>query len=130
MMGESQLSLQDQVGELDPQFGGTSTLAPEEEKELLSQIIDKVNNLYGVDLGEEDKINMDLVVKRVSQNEDLRKVMKGDNTDDDRKAYFEKIFKDEMVDFYGDRIDFYKKVMDKNVFPLIADGIFRAIQNL
>lgn len=130
MMGESQLSLQDQVGELDPQFGGTSTLVPEEEKELLSQIIDKVNNLYGVDLGEEDKINMDLVVKRVSQNEDLRKVMKGDNTDDDRKAYFEKIFKDEMVDFYGDRIDFYKKVMDKNVFPLIADGIFRAIQNL
>ena len=130
MMGESQLSLQDQVGELDPQFGGTSTLAPEEEKELLSQIIDKVNSLYGVDLGEEDKINMDLVVKRVSQNEDLRKVMKGDNTDDDRKAYFEKIFKDEMVDFYGDRIDFYKKVMDKNVFPLIADGIFRAIQNL
>ena len=71
---------------------------------------------------------MDLVVvflKRRSQEGN-----EGDNTDDDRKAYFEKIFKDEMVDFYGDRIDFYKKVMDKNVFPLIADGIFRAIQNL
>ena len=46
--------------------------------------------------------------------------MNGYNTDDDRKVYFEKIFKDEMVDFYVDSIDFCKKVMDKNVFPLAS----------
>ena len=77
-------------------------------KNFFWQIIDK-NNLYGVDLGEEDKINMFVV--SVFLKTKLRKV-KGDNTDDDRNTL--RKYSKEMVDFYGDRIDFYKKVMDKN----------------
>jgi len=50
--------------------------------------------------------------------------MKGNNSQDDKKEYFINLFKDYIGDYYSDRMEFYKKVMDKKVFPMIIDSMF------
>jgi len=125
MMGQSSLSLVDKVGELNPNYGG-SVSKQEEEKELLSQIIERINTLYGIELGDDDKITMDRVYQRVTSNKELEKVMKGKNTEEDKRDFFIDLFRDEMGDYTGDRLEFYRKVMDKRIFPMVVESMFKS----
>jgi type I restriction enzyme R subunit len=125
MVGESSLSLVDKVGELQPNYGGAGKQM-EEEKELLSEIIEKINNLYGIEISDDDKITMERVYQKVTSDTELAKVMSGRNTEDDKKDFFVGLFKDELGDYTGERLDFYRKVMDPKVFPLIIEGMFRS----
>lgn len=125
MVGESSLSLVDKIGELEPNVGNSGS-KKDEEKELLSEIIEKINNLYGIELGDEDKVTMDRVFQRVTSNYELEKVMRGKNSEDDKKDFFVDLFKDEMGDYTGDRLDFYRKVMDKRIFPMVVESMYRS----
>ena len=125
MMGESSLSLVDKVGELQPNYGGSGT-KKEEERELLSEIIEKINNLFGMELGEDDKVSMEKVLSRVTSNQEMSKVMKGNKTEDVKFDFFKDLVKDEMVDYYGDRMEFYRKMMDKRIFPMFVESMFRS----
>jgi len=115
----------DKVGELQPNYGGAGKQM-EEEKELLSEIIEKINNLYGIEISDDDKITMERVYQKVTSDTELAKVMSGRNTEDDKKDFFVGLFKDELGDYTGERLDFYRKVMDPKVFPLIIEGMFRS----
>ena len=125
MVGESSLSLVDKVGELQPSYGGTGKQV-EEEKELLSEIIQKINTLYGIELGDDDRITMDRVYQKVTSNSELDKVMRGRNSEEDKLDFFMKEFKLEMGDYTGDRLDFYRKVMNPKVFPMIVESMYRS----
>lgn len=74
--------------------------------ELLSQIIQKVNETYGIELKPEDRITLENIYQNVSSNPELLKVMEGRNSDDVKKEEFGRVFREEMVDYHGDRIDF------------------------
>jgi len=51
--------------------------------------------------------------------------MKGNNSEDDKKDFFNKVLKDKGSDYYGDRLDFYKKIMNTKVFPMILEGMYK-----
>ena len=93
-------------------------------KLTLSHIIARINEVYGVELSEEDKLDLENVSKRLNENEELQKVMKGNNSAFDKKDFFRKVTKDEVSEYYGDRLDFYKKVMNSKVFPMILEGLY------
>ena len=96
----------------------------EEEKELLSEIIKVVNEVHGVALQEEDKLDLKNVNKRLIDNKDLDEKMSGNNSYDDKKEYFSNLFKGEVSEYYGDRLDFYKKVMNPKILPMLMDVMF------
>jgi type I restriction enzyme R subunit len=125
MVGESSLSLVDKVGELQPNYGGGGKQM-EDEKELLSEIIEKINNLYGIEIGDDDKVSLDKVLSRVTTNEEMSKVMKGKNTDDDKLEFFRDLFREEMVDYYGVKMEFYRKIMDKRILPMVVESMYRS----
>ncbi|WP_228850801.1 type I restriction endonuclease subunit R [Aegicerativicinus sediminis] len=125
MIGESNLSLEDKTGILYPIDGDSGGLKAEEEKNLLSYIIERINEVYGIDLSEEDRLDLQNVTERLDKNEELNAVMKGNNSEYDRKDYFKKVLKDEVSEYYGDRLEFYKKIMNTKVFPMILDGMYR-----
>ncbi len=125
MMGESNLSLQDRKGELYPIGEDGTGGVNEPEYSLLSQIISRLNEVYGIDLTEEDLIDLKHVEERMRKNQDLESVMVGNNTEDDKKDFFKKVMKDEVSEYYGDRLGFYKKIMNTKVFPMILDGLYR-----
>jgi type I restriction enzyme R subunit len=125
MMGESRLSLEDKKGELEPMTPEGGSGGKEENRDLLSHIIERINEVYGIELTEEDKLDLKNVTQRIEKNDELLLIMNGNNTEDDKKDYFNKVLKDEVSEYYGDRLDFYKKIMNTKVFPMILEGMFK-----
>jgi type I restriction enzyme R subunit len=123
-IGKENLKLEDKIGELDPIEGSGSKTIGIEEKELLSEIIKKINELFGIEFEEVDKFCLNNVIDKMNINQDLEMVVKGNNSQEDKKEFYINLFKDYIGDYYSNRMDFYKKVMDKKVFPLLIDSIF------
>jgi type I restriction enzyme R subunit len=123
MIGESNLSLEEKTGELEPISNEGGKGKDETPMELLSEIIKKVNETYGTELSDKDRI-LPHVFQKMAQNEELQKVFLGNNSLDVKKEEFKRVFKDEMVDYHSDRLEFYKNVMNPKVFPVLIDYMF------
>jgi type I restriction enzyme R subunit len=80
--------------------------------DLLSEIISQVNKVYGVNLTEEDKLDLSNLNKRLVQNTDIQKYMNDDNSEENKKNYFRKEFESIIVDYVNERFEFYKKMDD------------------
>ena len=85
---------------------------PEVEYDFLSELINQVNNKYGVSLTEEDQLDLSRLHKRMEENSDIKKYMYGDNTEDNKRNFFKKQFEDMMLSYVNERFDFYKKLDD------------------
>ena len=126
MMGESKLVLEDRVGEVVPIYGGSGDIKGNEvSMDLLSHIIKRINEVFGIELSEEYKIDVQHVKQRMHNNEELSLVMKGDNSESDKMDFYEKSLKEEFTEYYADKLDFYKMVMNPKIFPVIFEGMYR-----
>jgi type I restriction enzyme R subunit len=125
LIGESKLSLYDSQGEIDPMSPDSGGIVNEPELDLLSHIIQRINEVYGIELSDEDILDLKHVSDRMNQNQELESVMVGNNSEDDKRDFFKKVVKDEVSEYYGDRLGFYKKIMDTKVFPMILDGLYK-----
>ena len=110
--------------------GETGSGGGEEPVELLSEIIKKVSSVYGIDLRDEDKVDLQNVEKRMIEDKEMAKVYTGNNSEDVKSEFYEKLLKEKFVDYTGDRLDFYKKVMDNKIFDLIKDTLYQNYKNL
>ncbi len=96
----------------------------EPEYDLLSKIIKKVNETYGVNLNAEDRVDLSRLNKRLIESPEIKKFMTGDNSDENKLSYFREQFDDAMINYVNERFEFYKK-MDEN--PSAKNHIFRAL---
>lgn len=103
-----------------PEFVTTGVTEP--EYDFLSEIINQVNNTYGVNLTEEDRLDLSRLSKRLIDDPEVQKYMKGDNTEDNKQSFFKQQFEGMMIDYINERFDFYKK-MDDN--PSMKNLIFQ-----
>ena len=126
LTGETKMSLVARAGELKPLSDEVARGKDDTPLETLAAIIKKINETFGIDLQEEDKLTLGNVLDKLTRDETLRKVMTGNNSADVKKEELSRIFRDEMVDYHGDRMDFYKKVMNKKIFPMLVDSFFEA----
>ncbi len=83
------------------------------EYELLSEIISQVNNQYGNNLTEEDKVDISRLNKKLENDSEVEKYMKGENTIINKKNYFHQRFEQMILEEVDERFDFYKK-LDEN----------------
>jgi hypothetical protein len=68
-------------------------------------------------------------MQRAAMDEGMQKVMIGNNTEDDKRDFFIKTIKGLFVDYHGERLDFYKKVMDPKVFPMLMEGMYQSFRS-
>ena len=94
-----------------PGFETSSVQEP--EYDFLAEIINQVNNKYGVNLTEEDKLNLSQVNKRLVEDPEVVKYMNENNTDDNKRNFFKQQFEGVIIDYVNERFDFYK-MMDDN----------------
>ncbi len=95
-------------------------------KDLLSEIIETINSRYGINLTDDDKVNIDTVRQKIFEDEEIKKYMNGANSEQNKQDYFKKQFDNVILSLLKDRFDFYKK-LDENsgLKNLIFDKIYK-----
>ncbi|MBN1291728.1 MAG: type I restriction endonuclease subunit R, partial [Candidatus Latescibacteria bacterium] len=104
--------LENKDGELQPfstEVGGSH---PEEPKDFLSHIIQVLNENFGSDLTEDDKVYLEKMITRMNEDDELRKVYFGDNTESNKRFVFYSVFDKLLQGLVDDSLDFYKKLTE------------------
>ena len=103
-----------------PSFDSSDFVEP--EYDFLSEIVSQINITYGINLNEEDKVDLSRLKKRLEENPEIEKYMTGDNTDENKQNYFKQQFDGLMLDYVNERFEFYKKMEDN---PNMKNMIFK-----
>jgi type I restriction enzyme R subunit len=128
---------------LQETYSGTIELAPEngivtgykggvggqdeEERDLLSHIIKSLNETYGVNLSEEDKVDMQLIRSRLEENESLRDALMADNPRSAKEYKFSQVLDKLLLEFVHTKLDLYKKLTDPRVNQMLKRQWFEAM---
>ena len=95
------------------------------EFDFLSNIIKTLNDTYGLNLSEEDKLDIEGIRQKVHASEDLRAVMDGDKNSIENIRYkFNKIVDSVLLEFVHTKLDLYKKLSDTKVNPMFKSKLF------
>lgn len=90
----------------------------EEPKDFLSNIIKTLNETYGVNLTDDDKVDIKRIKIKLEENEELKAVMNERNTVDGMKYKFEKVVDSLLLEFVNTKIDLYKKLSEPKMNEL------------
>ena len=123
---ESSIELEDEDGELKPIGGDTIGLPPEEVKELLSDIIKVINDSYGTNLTESDKVKLEEIQRRIQKNEEFRKVYVGDNTDTGRRHVFSRVFENVKLGLVEEDLEFYNKINNPEINRYLKERLYQS----
>ena len=96
-------------------IGGDGSTLKEPEHDLLSNIIQTLNDAYQTDFTEEDKVDIETIRQKVHADESLRQVFEGDNTESNKRFKFDQVFNDIVLDFVNTKIDLYNKLTKQEV---------------
>ncbi len=122
--GETSIGLESGEG-LRPPSGGDTGFR-EEEKAKLSQIIQDLNDAFGTDFTDDDRVFLERVKQNLLENEELVKKMEH-NSPENVRAVFDKYFNQEMTGLLNSNMDFYKRVVDNEK---LRDKLKLALFNL
>jgi len=95
--------------DLDP-VSHAGGIAPEEETEALSSIIDRMNDLFGTEFDPQDKLSRDQLLEDMAQSEELREKALHNSLDNFSYSY-ENMFMDFLISRMTDK-NFYMKMME------------------
>jgi type I restriction enzyme R subunit len=122
------IKLQNVDGEFEPLGMGESKTPGEDEMDILSKIITRINELHGEKITEEDKIDLENMRKRIVTNEELQKVMTGDNSETNKKHKFDEVMKSILLSYVNNRLDFYNKMEDPKIKNFIGDILYEDLK--
>ncbi len=128
-IGEHRLSLEDKQGEIEPFSPDGLTSVVEEPIDFLSEILKKINTVFGSDFSEEHKLSLKRVTKQVYSNDDLSKVMEGDNSEQNKRKKLEEITKQVLLGYVNDQFDFYKKMENPQLINLLTNELYKNYSN-
>ena len=107
--GEKEIKLQAE-GVLNPISAGVGEYAPDVNIKL-SRILKDLNDAFGTDFTDDDKVFIGRVKDNMLQNKELLNKMKH-NSKENVKAVFDKYFNQEMTNLLNSNTNFYKRVVD------------------
>ncbi|MHB8276452.1 MAG: type I restriction endonuclease subunit R [Candidatus Humimicrobiaceae bacterium] len=108
------LKLEPMDGQVKPPSTDT-VVPPPDEEEFLTKIIATLNETYGANLTDEDKVDIDIIKSKLEKNEELKAVLNPRNTRENIKKKFEDIFDNVILDFVNNKFELYKKLSDPQI---------------
>ena len=96
----------------------------EDEKDLLSNIIRTLNDTYGIELNEDDRLDIGRMQEKLKDRDDLRSVITSDNTLENMRYKFDKVVDELLLDFVHTKLVLYKKLSDPKVNPMFKSKWF------
>ena len=109
--GKKEIALQGK-GELKPISDTVGEFA-EEINEKLSKILKQLNDAFGTDFTDDDRVFLSRVKSNLLDNADLMNKVEH-NSKDNVKAVFDRFFNEEMVKLLNSNMKFYKRIVDND----------------
>ena len=103
-------------GELKPITEGVGEFR-EDSYQKLSKILTELNDAFGTDFSEDDKVFLGRVKDHLLENKDLINKMEN-NSKQNVKAVFDRYFNQEMTKLLNSNMKFYKKLVDNDKLRL------------
>jgi type I restriction enzyme, R subunit len=126
---KGKISLEHKDGEFEPLGMGTSKTFEEEEKDILSSIIQKINEIYGHQITDEDKVDLENMKKRVATHDELQKVMMGENSETNKRHKFDEVMTSILLSYVNNRLEFYNKMEDPKIKGVISELLYADLKN-
>jgi len=99
---------------------------PDDSKDLLSNIIKVLNESFGSDLTDADRVNLEKIQKRLAENEELRKVHISDNTESNKRHMFNEAFERILIGLVGEHLNFYNKLKEPKRNRYVKDRFYES----
>ena len=125
MHEELQLSLEAEDSEIEG-IGSDVATFRDPEQDFLSNIIDALNNAHQTDFTAEDKVDIATIHQKVHQNEELRQVIEGDNSESNKRYKFDQVFDEILLDFVNNKLELYKKLSQPEINADLKRQLYQA----
>ncbi len=106
---ESNLVLEDAEWTIDPMGSGGGNAIIEEETDPLSRIIKEINDRYGTNFSDKDRVILNDISARLFRSSVLQGSVKN-NSKDSAKLKFDELFQNELVDMLDNHFNLYQKL--------------------
>jgi type I restriction enzyme, R subunit len=117
------IPLTKQNGQVKP-IGTETRGTYKEEFDFLSHIIKTLNDAYGANLTDDDKVDIQGMQAKIEAHEELRTVMNSDNTEVNIRYKFEKVMDEILLDFVNTKLELYKKLSDAQINTMLKKRWF------
>lgn len=101
----------------------------EEEIDFLTKIIKVLNDTFGLELTDEDKVDFNRVKKNLYDNDSLMSYFNKGNSKNNIKDKFDEVVDGEFLNFINTKLDFYNKMTDDKANVLFKSLLFNEIYN-
>ena len=95
-----------------------------DEIDVLSNIIQSVNEVHGVNLSEEDKVDLEKIKEKLESDDGLKAVAGADNTRENIRMKFDQVFDGLLLDFVNTKLDLYTKLSEPKANQLFKNAMF------
>ena len=125
MHDRRQLSLEAEDSEVEGIGSDVATMR-DPEQDFLSNIINALNDAYQTDFTVEDKVDIANIHQKVHENEALRQVIEGDNTDTNKRYKFEQVIDEILLGFVNSKLDLYNKLTQEEINADLKRQLYQA----
>jgi type I restriction enzyme R subunit len=111
----------------DGKTKGIATGAPthtQEQKDWLSHIIQTMNETYGINLSDDDKVDIERMQEKLVTNQELQEVAQSDNSRENVKYKFNKIVDELLLEYVTAKTELFKKLTEPKVNKLFKTKWF------
>ena len=84
-------------------------------EDLLSKIIETLNETFQTDFTVEDKVDIETIRRKVHAHEELRQVTEGDNSDDNKRYKFDQVLDEILMEFVNSKIELFNKLSQPEI---------------
>ena len=119
-----QLTLEEEDSEVEG-IGSDVATRRDPEQDFLSNIIDTLNSAHHTDFTPEDKVDLASIHQKMHENEKLRQVIEGDNTESNKRYKFDQVFDEILLGFIDSKLDLYNKLTQQEVNADLKRELYR-----
>lgn len=121
------LKLESVDGEKEGLKPGGAGANQEDELDFLTKIIKVLNDTYGLELSEEDKVEFKRMKQNIYSNEELMAFFNKGNSKDNIKDKFSEEVDSELLNFIDKKLDFYNKMTEDKINTLFKTMWFNEL---
>ena len=119
------LTLNPQDSELEGISSGVGGIR-EQKQDFLSNIINTLNDAFQTEFTDEDKVDIATIHQKVNENEELRQVIEGDNTETNKRFKFDEVINEILLEFVNSKLELYTKLSKPEINAELTEHLYNA----